>query len=215
MIPGVPSPPVIWRLKVNRMKSFLLAGVLLAGSATAALASPIPIGTITITGTAIGVGSGAKSGIQYTTDPASSSNGTGILVGYGAAGNVTFSTPFIFSSLQTDPGQQLFSITSGGNTLTFDITGFDNVGGTYYSIGTVSINGTEVGTGVAGETFTGGAGNLGQDYTGTLTIDALPGVTPEPSSFILLGTGLLAIGGAATWRRRTAGSDSFGGMAAA
>jgi hypothetical protein len=186
-----------------------MAGALLAGSATAAFANPV-IGTIALSGTGLGV----ASGIEFTTNPTNSSNGTGIVTGYGGTNNVTFESELVYTSVKANSPQQLLSITSGPNILTFDVNGFNNVSGTFYSIGTVYINGTAVGLGSANENFYGNAGVLGQYYTGTLTITSLTApTTPEPSSLILLSTGVLCVG-AFAWRKRGLSFSSLGASAA-
>ncbi len=118
---------------MHKFTKLLLAAALCSASTAPAMANTI--GGIVITGTAIGIGSGSTAGLTYTTNPASSSNGTGILTGFGGPANVTFVNTFIYSSLLTNPVQQLFSITSGSNVLTFDINAFDFVNGIYYTLG--------------------------------------------------------------------------------
>jgi len=154
---------------VNKIRSFLLTGILLAGSTTAAFASPI----------------------QHTTNPASSSNEPRIPSGFAGPGDVAFVDKFPYSSLNTDPVQRLFSITIGVDTLVFNVTGFDFISGTCYFVG----------SGIGGEIFT-APGKPGEDEARQLTLNSLPGVAPEPSSFILLATGLLSVCGAAIRRRR-------------
>jgi hypothetical protein len=103
-----------------------------------------------------------------------------------------------------NPSQTSINIAFGAPTSITDLatllTAID--GGSNFSVSTAETSGSIVGTG-SGTAGTGGVYTFGGTSEGLgLTLTETPATTPEPVSFIMLGSGLLGIG--AIVRRRSA-----------
>ena len=177
---------------------FLLIGTLFIASASTAFASPIT-GTLDLTGTAK-AGSGGV--IEFTTNPTSASNGTGVFQNFTGLNEVALSNTFSLAGISPGTGEQLFTITKAGYAVTFYVTSYTVSGTTYTFNGYLSTNGVAGSNATLIETLNGGAGDLGTEYSAELA------VTPEPSSRALFGTGLIVAFGFMAMKRRR-GHNNF------
>ena len=179
------------------LPKFLLIGTLFLASTSAAFASPIT-GSLDLTGTAK---SGSGGSINFTTNPTSASNGTGVFQNFTGPNEVALSTTFTLAGIQPGAGEQLFTISKFGYNVSFFVTSYTKTGTAYTFKGYLTENGVASSNATLVETLSGNAGSLGTDYTAELTL------TPEPNSFVLLGTGLLGICGFVELKRRRALGD--------
>jgi hypothetical protein len=176
-------------------------GVVLAASSTLAHASPLTAGTLTIDG---GVGALIPPALNASTTSISTGGTTVALGATGGFSSVSFFTPVTFSSLFTfivggTPvgGEQLFSFAFGTGTEAFDVNSVyvaPNGSLMFYGIladGTLADN-------TAGSYVL--TPNTSGDGSFSSTLYATP--TPEPSSLILLGTGLVGAAGLLFRKRR-------------
>jgi len=177
---------------------FLLIGTLFAGFAGSAFASPITTSTLDINGTLKLSGSGSSTGLNFTTDPAPATNGTGQLAYFDGSSEVVLSKTFVFSTIKQHGGELLFTMTEGKYTVEFFVTGYTYNANTLTFTGYMSTNGVAGSNATLVDTFGSTSGDNGTSYTGELTL------TPEPNSIVLLGTGLLATCGLLTVKRRRA-----------
>jgi hypothetical protein len=173
---------------------FLLIGTLFAGAASTAFASPLT-GTLDITGTAK---AGTGGVINFTTNPAAASNGTGALQYFDGTKEIVLSTTFSLAGIKPGAGEMLFSMTKNSYVVDFFVTGYTQSGTTYTFTGYLTQNGVATNYATLVETIQTGAADLGSNYTAELSLTP----TPEPSSIVLLGTGLLAACGMLSIKRR-------------
>ena len=171
---------------------FLLIGTLFAGATASAFASPLT-GTLTIAGTAKASGTTV---INFTTNPAASSNGTGALKYFDGPQEILLVTNFTLAGVTPGAGELLFGMTTYGTTVDFYATSYTLSGASYTFLGYITENGSKVNDATLIDTFTTPDGALGTEYVGQFTL------TPEPNSIVLLGTGLLAACGVITVKRR-------------
>lgn len=174
---------------------FLLIGTLFVGATASAFASPLTTGSLDINGTENVVGSGLSSGLSFTKNPTSASNGAGLLSGLNGTNDVTFSTTFTFAGIKPGTGELLFVITKGGTTVDFYVTSYSYSANTLTFTGYATANGGQSGPAVFVEQYS-STTDHSYSYTGELI------VTPEPNSILLLGTGLLATCGMISFKRR-------------
>jgi hypothetical protein len=186
---------------MKKLMQILFVGTMLAASAPLALASSIT-GSLGIAGS----DTFTSTGIDFTS-PGVVISASGDLAGL-AFQPVTLDS---FSFNSSADGKTLFTIVDGNQTLTFDITGITS-SGTNSSLGYA--NETVAGTGVLTDdvlgdptdfTPTAGTFTLSTNSNGSTTfaLDASPAaVTPEPSSLLLLGTGLASAAGMLNRKRR-------------
>jgi hypothetical protein len=176
-------------------------GVALAASSSLAYASPLTAGSLTIDG---GVGALIPSTLSASTTSISP-GGTIIALGSsGGLSSVSAFSPITFSSLFTfivggTPvgGEQLFSFAFGTGTETFDVNSvYVAPNGSLMFYGVLS-------DGILADNTPGSyilTPNNSADGSFSSTLDATP--TPEPSSLILLGTGLAGAAGLLFRKRR-------------
>lgn len=180
------------------LRRFLLIGTLFAATASSAFANPMSTANgskIDMSGTVKVVGSGATTGLLFTTNPETASGGTNGL-SYFNTGSIILSNTFTFSEIKPGKGELLFSTTADGNTLQFYVTGYTYAGNTLMLTGYLSDNGVAGTNATLVDILGSSAGDRGSHYTGELT------TTPEPSSIVLLGSGLIAVCGMFSVRRR-------------
>jgi hypothetical protein len=191
---------------MTKLTQILFFGSVLVASAPLALASSIT-GSLGIAGSDTFTSSPGS--ISFTS-PGVVISASGSLAGF-AAQPVALNG---FSFNSSADGTTLFTIVDGGQTLTFDITGITSHGSNH-TLGYPNV--TVAGTGILTDDVLGDPG----DFTptdGTFTIstnsngattfalDASPiAVTPEPSSLLLLGTGLVSAAGMLIRKRRILG----------
>ncbi len=182
------------------LRKFLLIGTLFAATASSAFANPMSTvngSKIDMSGTVKVVGSGATSGLHFTTNPEAAFGGTNGLAFFNGPASIILSNTFTFAGIHPGKGELLFSTTAFGNTLQFYVTGYSYSGNTLTFTGYLSDNGVAGSNATLVETLGAAAGgDKGNFYTGELTL------TPEPNSIVLLGTGLLAACGMMSIRRR-------------
>ena len=148
-----------------------------------------------------GANIGSTGGNAYVNGPAGTGP-TGTLSGFTMFNPASF---FSFTGTALGSGAEVFTTTEGGETLTFTITSVltstrDSAGPGLTGVGILSETGTTAYTNTAAS-FT-----LNTDTAaGTfLEFDTAPlAATPEPSSLMLLGSGLVGAAGMVLRRRRT------------
>jgi hypothetical protein len=186
---------------MKKLMQILFVGTMLAAFAPLALASSIT-GSLGIAGS----DTFTSAGIDFSS-PGVVISASGSLANF-ALQSVTLNS---FSFNSSADGKTLFTIVDGKQTLTFDITDITS-SGTNSALGFP--NETVAGTGVLTDTVlkhpgdftpTDGTFTISTNANGSTTfaLDASPAaVTPEPSSLLLLGTGLVSAAGMLIRKRR-------------
>ena len=183
----------------NFLKALTFGVMLAASSSLAAYASPLS-GSVVVDGGYGGITPGTLN--SSTTSIAFAPNDEYTIGGTGSFSTLplefvtfpsTFTIPYTNGTAFT--GEVLFSfLYNGSTTETFTVTSVTTgPNGSLYFYGTLS----NQGTGSAVYVLTPGTDGLGE-WSGTLTVTP----TPEPSSLILLGTGLVGAAGLMFRKRR-------------
>jgi len=185
----------------NFLKAATFGVMLAASSSLAAYASPLQ-GTITIDGGGSAITStlplsSSTASISFAPNDEYTLGGSGSFAGSAVGVQFpTFVSTFTIPNTSGTPftGLTLFSFVYNGTTTeTFTVTSVTTgSNGSLYFYGTLSGN-----PGSAVYVLTPGTDNLGE-FSGTLTVTP----TPEPSSLILLGTGLVGAAGLMFRKRR-------------
>jgi hypothetical protein len=184
---------------MKSLKVILAVTAILTASASFAAADTIS-GILNISGSDSYTSSGAITFIN----PA--------LIGAGSTGSFSFFTNGTMFNINPNGS---FTITENGETASFVVTSVtsDTVtdlgnGATVLNAtgtGTYTMSGVVNGTGLATFTDTSQSANgVNQQTTFSASTNVVPPAVPEPSSLILLGTGLLSSAGVLLRRRRTA-----------
>lgn len=178
----------------NTLKKLLLAGALLAVASPMAFADPVD-GSISVSGTDTWTSSG------ITFNP-----GTGVVLqGTGTMSNFTLGTPVSLQSFQFNSsaiGAVIISATNAiGQLVTFTLTSIPTIVSNTATFLNITGTGTFAETNYSSVTGTFSLTSTVNGITSFTFDGTVPALTPEPSSLLLLGTGLL---GAATlvMRRR-------------
>jgi hypothetical protein len=171
--------------------NFLWLAMLLATCALSAVASPITPSTISFDGVASKSGSGQTTSFTNLVSTDLNSAGTGSLASFLLGLDTSVAANFTFAGTTAGMGELLFTIKEGSELLKFYATSATIESSTkYFYTGYVIEDGQRMSATLL-QTFTGAP----DVYHAELT------VTPEPNSLLLMGTGLLAVGGAMNRKR--------------